>query len=352
VLRKRGIANSVAVAIIVVVVALSGTFAAYSVAQRGTVTQTSVQTLTTISTVSSTVTAPPVTETNTYTTTAPPSTVTSTATATSTVAATTVTKTTIVTGTIVVSTVTTTVTGSQSSSSPTTTTTSTASTSCESTTTSTTNSTSTTQSSTELGQEMLTLVGHLPQMSLTYGENTTNGPILLNESYALGYGPISGPGTYKISFYQSYDGFSQTTNVWLLSNGTLLAANNGGGNDTGADAQNDFVVASAPFTLVGAFGSNPSSVAPASDIYEASNSTIVLGKVSMNVTNFRADTLPLNYDQCPDSFSLNTFVLQVGLVPSTKFDIITYLDFQGTAVIGGTSGPYSLLLKVTSITLP
>jgi hypothetical protein len=357
--RKRGIATVVAAALIIVIIGVSGGIVLYTSDQKSTTTETA--------TTTATVTAPTVTATQ--TTTAPASTVTATTTKTSTGPTTTVTTTSVATTTStgptttvtstttatvtssIVITTTSTVSGSQTSSGATSTT-STSSTSSSTSSSCTTSTTTTTAaaSNATIGLELVQLAQMFPKMSMSWGENSTNGPVVIDSSYVLDYAPGMGTNTYKITYGESLQGFSQSTTAWILSNGTLLATETSGVNSSGSAAEFNLLLVAAPFFLVAAYGSSPSGLVPSSEIQAAGQSTVTLGNLTFSVTNYRADSLPLIFGDCSATYILTTFVLQAGVVPGTSFTLLTYLDMQGTSQSSGSSAPYSIYLKVTSVT--
>jgi hypothetical protein len=189
-------------------------------------------------------------------------------------------------------------------------------------------------------------------MVLQFGGNTTTGPIVLTDTYNLMYAPSVGTDTYKLAFVVSGEGFTESTTAWILTNGTVLAVDSGGQNSTGTTADDNLLPDSAPFVLVTAYDVAPSSILPASGTVATGQTSLTLGSVTMTVTNYRAETLPLVYSDCfGDTFTYNTFIVQAGTVPQTSFLLLTYLDLQGTQASSGTSQSDSIYLQVTSIVI-
>jgi hypothetical protein len=364
-LRERGVAPAIMAGIMVVVVVISGTAVLYTSTQKNTTTVTSVRTSTTTAppvtstqtttatatttqAMTTTVTAPPVTSTE--TTTAPPVTLTSTtastATATDTTTATVTSRTTVTstkTSTVTATTQTTSTSSSETSSA----TTSSTSTSC---------TTSTATNSTEnaaIGLEFVQLAQTFSRASITLGENTTSGLVVGSYAYGLDYAsPTGSLTTYKMTFILTVDGFGLSATGWVLSNGTILATEVGSQNSTGLSAVDNLTVYGSAFIVLVAYNSSTTGLVPTADIHATGQMNVTLGMVTMTVTDYQADSLPLVYSDCSgDTYTLGTFALQAGTVPGTNFTLLTYLDMQGTEESSGLSQPLSLVLQVTSITL-
>lgn len=361
-LRRKGIGTAIAAAVIIVILGVSGAALAYTSTHETTTTsietvtqpavtstetatsvQTSISTLT--STATATVTGP--TESITTTTTAPPSTITQT----STVTGPTSTVTEIATSTLTstaTSTITTTVTSQGATGSSSTSTSASSTSTCATTTTTVSNATA----DATLGLEFIQLSQVFSGMTADFGANTTEGPVVITGSYAVVYTPSVSSSTYKVSFDQSYEGFSESGTAWILDNGTTIAFDSAGMNQTGADAVNDLLTFASPFLIVEAYNLLPSSIAPTASLQSTGQSIINYVNLSVTVTNYKASSVPVVYSDCfGDNYSLTTLVLSAGPVPGTSFTLMTYLDIQGTDTVSGTASSYSLYLHVLSVTL-
>jgi hypothetical protein len=203
------------------------------------------------------------------------------------------------------------------------------------------------------------LAQNFTSISLTFGANTTNGPVLTNDSYQLvETGPDGGYTSYEMAFTEIGGGANGTTTAWLLSNGTLLATESDGHNSTGLSASNELYVVAGPFLSLVLYHGAPDIMAVLSNI-SATTSTVSIGGVSMDVKNYGGPSVspstPLAFAQCfgssTNAYTLTTFELQMGVVPGTNFNLLTYLDLQGT--VSSSSGsehtsPFSMYEKVLS----
>jgi hypothetical protein len=198
---------------------------------------------------------------------------------------------------------------------------------------------------------VVVLLKSFSKMSVTLGTNTSQGPELINYSYAVVYAsPSVSSTTYKVDFAYAFEGFSVGLTAWVLSNGTVLATESGLQNTTGSSAYLNLLENAAPFIIAGEYTQSITPV-PASEFHSVGQENVRIGSVNMTVTIYEANSLPLVFSDCNgDVYSLNTFVLEVGTVPGTNVTLLTYLDQQGTVQSSGESQPTSLLLRVTSIT--
>jgi hypothetical protein len=246
-----------------------------------------------------------------------------------------------VTETVTVSPVTTTETTTETSTltvTQTLTTVSTSSLSCSATT-----STTSAAASSPADRALVDLARNFTSVSLAYGENSSGKPVVIDQTYSLAY---ASPTTYKMTFSLSGSS-SPVLTAWVLSNGTIVAADSGGKNYSGSSASS-LVETSAPVFYEPLPALNPDSQIsfPVDDLHATGSSNVTLGNTQVSVTNYRANSLPLVFCQGTVLFDLNTVVFQTAPVPGRDFSLITYADLQGTM----SSSPYSFYLSILSIT--
>jgi hypothetical protein len=209
-------------------------------------------------------------------------------------------------------------------------------------------STTTTISSTAVqsslvGPGLAALARNFTSLSVAYGENSSGASVILEQTYHLVYASQT---TYKMNLSLSASPESGLT-VWVLTNGTVLAADSDGQNSSGVHASSLVVTSYPIFYQIPAFSPASHFSIPLGEIRATGSSNVTLGGTHLTVTNYRADSLPLVY--CADGapFSLTTFVVQIAPVPGASFTIFTYVDVQGTEA----SAPLSFYFTVSSITL-
>ena len=178
-------------------------------------------------------------------------------------------------------------------------------------------------------------------------ENTTS-------SYVLIYADTSsGITTYKIgiSYLQLPSNGSASSPedavAWVKSDGTVLAVEHAGQNESGPSAGQDLLGIIGPFaeesTLMREIGLYTSSY-----FHSIGNSSVTLGTTSMQVTTYAAESLPMSVDVCGDLGTLNSFSLQVGTLPSTDLNLVTFLHLSVTS--GALAGTLDNTIQISSIT--
>lgn len=205
----------------------------------------------------------------------------------------------------------------------------------------------------------LKMVQTFSAATLTAGENTSQGPLLQNFSYSLSSTSADGSlSLYKVNLTESYNDSGNAVTfpatVWILSNGTVLAADVSGENVTGRSAYPDFAETAGPLLLVAEYDSYQTGLdefLPFSSIHASTDSQVAIGATEMNATNYIPYSMPIIFGDCATTFTLNTFVMQAGVVPGTDFDLLSHLDMQGTEQATLTPEQYSVLLEVVSMTV-
>lgn len=178
-------------------------------------------------------------------------------------------------------------------------------------------------------------------------ENTTS-------SYVMIYADTSsGITTYKIgiSYLQLPSNGSASSPedaaAWIKSDGTVLAVEYAGRNDTGPSAGQYLLGIMGAFaeesTLIGEIGLYTSSY-----FHSIGNSSVTLGTTNMQITTYAAESLPMSVDVCGDLGTLNSFSLQVGTLPNTDLNLVTFLHLSVTS--GAFAGTLDNTIQISSIT--
>lgn len=170
-------------------------------------------------------------------------------------------------------------------------------------------------------------------------------------SYSLIYAHTSGPlTTYKVSVVSSGGVIVVNDTSWLLSNGTVLASYTNGFNSTLSSAYAQFSLDFSPFLTLSEFNASPSVLAPSAQVSPGALTSISIGSVTMMVTNYEPNSLPVIIGPCGSVFSIENFTLQAGVVPGTQFDLLTLANLSGTQQ--SPTGPFQfqIYIRVISIT--
>jgi len=208
---------------------------------------------------------------------------------------------------------------------------------------STTTISSTAAQSSLVGPGLVDLARNFTSLSVAYGQNSSGASVILEQTYNLVYASHT---TYKMTLSLSASPDSGLT-AWVLTNGTVLAAESDGQNSSGVHASSLIVTSYPIFYQIPAFSPASHFSIPLGEIHATGSSNVTLGSTRLTVTDYRADSLPLVYCDDAAAFSLTTFVVQTAPVPGTNFTLFTYIDVQGTEA----SAPLSFYFLVSSVTL-
>ncbi len=80
-------------------------------------------------------------------------------------------------------------------------------------------------------------------------------------------------------------------------------------------------------------------------------STVTIGSVSIPVTTWAANSLPVTVDGCEGSSTFSTFSLSEGTPAGASVPLVTYFTFAGTSTSDGTTSNVAFTLQVESLTV-
>ncbi len=121
-------------------------------------------------------------------------------------------------------------------------------------------------------------------------------------------------------------------------------------NYTGAFADTTWIASMATFTVESTFASEIGVYTASSYTHVASTGTVMLGPTSVSVTNYVANTLPLDISECGFFGTLNQFTIQVGTVAGKTLPLTTQIVIDGTINTGSGNENFNFTLKVLSLT--
>jgi hypothetical protein len=116
-------------------------------------------------------------------------------------------------------------------------------------------------------------------------------------------------------------------------------------NDTGAAAENDTALTFVSFYLDFSSSSLASKMVDAGFLKIANETTVKIGSVDFNVTNYEPKSLPIVLDECGVNTTFDSFNLQTGSSAGTNLELITYLSFKEETGGGET---IALAMQITS----
>jgi hypothetical protein len=192
------------------------------------------------------------------------------------------------------------------------------------------------------------LITTFPSMEVTY--NGTSGGSTYSETSSYSTIYVSST-TIKMAVNYTASGQSVEYLLWMLKDGTAVAADVSGYNITGSSAQSIVTGAFTSFFLLQSEGQTYSSILSSGYFHSTGTSSVTLGPTKMTVTNYGATTLPETYTDCNgDTTTLQTFSLSLGTPPGTSYSLLTYLNSSGTDTSGGQTTSFDYTLRIVSLT--
>ena len=169
------------------------------------------------------------------------------------------------------------------------------------------------------------------------------------ESYSTVYHSSS---TYKVVISTSFSGSAVNATVWVKNDGTVVAVNFAGFNQTGAAAQQIAPGLFAAFTLQIQADSLISFYTGTNYFHSTGTSTVNIGPTQVTVTNYAANSLPLTYTGCGSSTTLTAYSFSVGTPKGASSPLVTNEHIAGSDFNSdGSTDNFDYTLHVTSITL-
>jgi hypothetical protein len=179
---------------------------------------------------------------------------------------------------------------------------------------------------------------------------TSNGqPYDLTSDYHVIYASTT---TYKVNISLTANGYTVKYTAWVQKDGTPTAVYYSGQNYTGLYAQTYFEAAMATYSIETTFTEPQVLPALTSPLFshQSGQATITLGPTSVLVTDYTANSLPLNINECGFSGQFTRFSVQTGVVSGNPQTLLTGLNLTGSFNSGGTSQNADLTFHITSLT--
>lgn len=182
-------------------------------------------------------------------------------------------------------------------------------------------------------------------MSINFSDNSGGQSFNFTSSYSVVYRSAT---TYKVNVTSSAIG---TFTAWARTDGTVVAVWFMGQNMTGPQAADIFMGGMAPFASEMTFANQLDIYTSSLYFHVTTQGTANFGPTTMTVTSYAANSLPLSFSACGTTFSLTEFSLQVGNVPSSSLQLVTFVHANGTLQTSSGSQSVNVTVRLISVTL-
>jgi len=157
--------------------------------------------------------------------------------------------------------------------------------------------------------------------------------------------------TYKVNVSLAAQGENVTYTAWILKNGTALAIDAEGYNQTGSEAQGYVLGVFEGFIAQTQADSEIAQFTSANNFHSTGTSTVSVGPTQVSLTTYAANTLPETVGSCGSTTTLTAYSISVGTPQGTTSPLIIYEHIAGSEDVNGSTTFVDLTLQVTSITL-
>jgi hypothetical protein len=186
-------------------------------------------------------------------------------------------------------------------------------------------------------------------VSETFTSYTTNGPgsTQVNESYNVIYASAT---TYKVSILEAQSGITVNATAWVQKDGTVIAYDYLGQNNTGPEAAGLLQGLLSPLVYEAEYSTLVEPLTSVSTSTAMSSGSVVIGSTDMKVTNYSAATVPLQVAICGGSLDLSSYSMQTGTTQGSPLQPIVSLKLAGSETYEGqTSQIMSLDFELTNL---
>ncbi len=158
--------------------------------------------------------------------------------------------------------------------------------------------------------------------------------------------------SFKVNVTSTVSGSATTYTAWVLKNGTATAVYYGGQNYTGTYAQYFFTAAMTTFLIENEYTTPQVLSALTSPLFShvTGQETLMLGPTSVSATNYAANTIPLNINECGFTGQFTRFSVQTGVVSGEPLTLLTGLNLAGSFSSNGSTENVNLTFHITSLT--
>jgi hypothetical protein len=180
---------------------------------------------------------------------------------------------------------------------------------------------------------------------------TSNGkPLNLTEAYTVNSKTDS---QYNVSL--TYTGnVSESIGTVLATNGSILALEFNGtvipSQDLGFSSE-EAVGIFAGFIFEIDYSDSLYNYTQALSFHATGTSTVTIGSVTIPITTWAANSLPVTVDGCSGSSTLSTFSLSEGTPAGASVPLVTYFSFAGTSTSDGTVSTVDFTIQVEGLTV-
>jgi hypothetical protein len=213
-----------------------------------------------------------------------------------------------------------------------------------------TNSTSG-ESSTEFELNMPSLFTEFSAM--TVKSDTTTGTGSASSTYAIveSYDTIyASQTTFKIGLNLSLPGEYIPATMWMLRDGTVIAFDYAGQNNTGSDATPLGPQFFALF-LAESNASDISAFTSSAYFHQTGTSPDSIGPTQVSLTTYSANALPETISSCPSSTTITAFSFALGIPHGTNTSLIVNEQLATTEDVNGTTSNVDVAIQLSSLTL-
>jgi hypothetical protein len=139
---------------------------------------------------------------------------------------------------------------------------------------------------------------------------------------------------------------------YFMRNGTVIAVNYEGLNETGFEAEGLYLASVSTYYLANIFVQAEVLGALQADglVHSSAPTTQTIGPSNVTVTTYSPNSLPLTEDNCGTSVNFTNFSMSVGSADGEQAAILTDLQVAGSLSVQGTSQTLDVSLVTTSIT--
>ncbi|MDA4124074.1 MAG: hypothetical protein OK438_01295 [Thaumarchaeota archaeon] len=232
---------------------------------------------------------------------------------------------------------------------------------CPTTSTTISSSTSTTTTTSMTGtpaylHQLVEMFGNFSAMKVNsygYSHNSTTGATYQyngTSSYRVLYSPKTGASAYKVNFTESIYNPSEAGMMWIQPDGMIIAIYMSGHNSTGAVALGEAGLLTAPFPVVFQYGIALQAYLSFPGMHQINQTSLTLGPTTLTVTNYGISS-PTSFCNGSGVITNSRFLLQVGKVSGTTMTLVPLWSEAG-AFYPATGGSltYSSTLRITSVT--
>jgi hypothetical protein len=178
---------------------------------------------------------------------------------------------------------------------------------------------------------------------------TSNGkPLNLTESYNVNSKTDS---KYNVSL--TYTGnVTLTVGTVLSTNGSIIGLDENGTVIPPQYLSNEVVTGIfASFIFEIDYSDSLYNYTQALSFHATGTSTVTIGSVTIPITTWAANSLPVTVDDCSGSSTLSSFSLSEGTPAGASVPLVTYFSFAGTSTSDGTVSNVAFTIQVEGLTV-